>query len=87
MDLIKTLEVFGIVGMTMLGAYIKDVVSKATARQRIAMLEIAFKELRGELSKLDETLGQTNQSLAAINATVKGLAKWIERTEDRLNNL
>lgn len=87
MDTTRLIELVATIGFTIGAMFIKDLIAKATTRQRVEVLENAFSELKGEIGKLDDTLGVTNQSLSAINATVKGLAHWLERTENRLNNL
>lgn len=87
MDPSRIIEVALTIGATLGAIWLKDVISKATTRQRVQFLEEAFKDLKGEITKLDDTLGRTNQSLASIDATVKGLGYWLKRTEDRLNNL
>lgn len=87
MDFMHIIEVVATIGVTLVAMYGRDRANRATTKQRVEIIESMVKDLKGEISKLDETLSKTNQFLSSTHATVKGLASWLERTENRLNNL
>lgn len=87
MDYLKLAEILGTVGLTILGIYIKDIVAKATLSHRVHILEEIVRDLKVEMKSLNDTMSQTNQFLSSTHTAVKGLEKWLERTENRLSNL
>jgi uncharacterized coiled-coil protein SlyX len=83
MDFIRILEVSIPIGLAIIGLVVRDIVTKTTNGHRLDSLEKEQEEHRKETSALNSTLTETNQRLASLDATMKGLTGWVKRIDER----
>jgi uncharacterized coiled-coil protein SlyX len=83
MDWFRIVEIVCTVSITLAGWYGANVMFKTATKNKLEHLEEKVAEHSKEFKELNSTLTSTNQNLAALNATVKGLANWLERVDER----
>lgn len=82
--IIELLIPCGITAVTfVVGHAIRDAISKTSTKHRLDSLEKGQALFIEEHKQFNQTLNETNQHLASLNATVKGLAGWLERIDER----